>query len=232
MRITALIVAGGKGLRMGAGQPKQYIELNGLPILAHTLSVFDRCQIVTDICLVVPSSDIDFCRERIVKPVAPSKPVLLTQGGTERQHSVYNGIKSIDLDHDDIVLVHDGVRPFVTDLMIRECVEAAQKHGAAVLAVPVSDTLKVSDGSGTICKTIDREMIWAAQTPQTFRYSIIREAHDVAVQEKIIGTDDAFLVERLGKKVVIVQGSKNNIKITSPEDMVVASFMSEKNSAL
>lgn len=222
MRTTAVIVAGGKGLRMGMDVRKQYLLLDGIPVLAHTLRVFDRCPAVTDICLVAPFFDLDYCRQAVVDVVSPSKPVLMVAGGDERQHSVYNGLQSLETAPDDVVVIHDGVRPFVDSGQILECVETAHRTGAAILAVPVSDTLKLSDGQGTVDRTLDRNKIWMAQTPQAFRYGLIREAHDRAVAENIMGTDDAFLVERLGGKVALVQGSRNNIKITTPEDMDLA----------
>ncbi len=222
MRTAAVIVAGGKGLRMRMDVRKQYLPLDGLPILGHTLSVFNACPVITHICLVVPPSDLKYCRQTIVEPVSSSKPVLLAAGGNERQHSVCNGLKALELEPDDMVVIHDGVRPFVSDRQIRECVDAAQESGAAILAVPVSDTLKLSDGHGVIDRTLDRQLIWAAQTPQVFRYGLICEAHNRAIMENVVGTDDSFLVERLGIKVSLVQGSRNNLKITTPEDIELA----------
>lgn len=229
MRTSALIVAGGKGLRMRMDVRKQYLQLGDFPVVGHTLRVFDLCPAITDICLVVPRSDLETCRHTIVEPLFLDKTVLLTAGGEERQHSVCNGLKALGLEAHDLVVIHDGVRPFVTNSQIVECVSAARATGSAILAVPVSDTLKLADGEGMVDRTLDRHRIWAAQTPQVFRYDLIREAHDRAVTENVLGTDDAFLVERLGGKVAIVQGSRNNIKITTPEDLEIARSLLETN---
>lgn len=222
MNITAIIVAGGQGLRMRIPLRKQYLELDGIPVLAHTLKTFDACPLISDICLVIPKEDHDFCLKCIVAPLFPSKPVRLVSGGNERQQSVYNGLRSLDLKPDDVVVIHDGVRPFVTEQHIRDCIDSARECGAAILAVPVSDTLKVADGHGMIEKTIDRHRIWAAQTPQAFVFELICEAHESAIRNHWIGTDDASLVESLGKKVKLIQGSRNNLKITTQEDVVLA----------
>lgn len=222
MKTTALIVAGGKGLRMNLSVRKQYLEFEGLSVLGHTLKVFDACPVIFDICLVVPGPDMDFCQQSIVTPLSLSKPCHLVPGGDERQQSVYNGLQSLSLDPPDLVVIHDGVRPFVKDQHIRDCVESAKVCGAAILAVPVSDTLKLDDGGAMIEKTLDRRKIWAAQTPQVFAYELIRKAHETALRNNIRATDDASLVENLGKKVKLVQGSRNNLKITTQEDIFLA----------
>lgn len=221
----ALIVAGGQGLRMQMEVRKQYIQFNGQPVLFHTLCVFDRSPAIESIFLVVPRDDMAFCRENIVASLQSPKEIRLVEGGDERQQSVYNGLAAISCDPDEIVLIHDGVRPFVQLNHIEACVEAAKYVGAAVLAVPVSDTIKRSDADGTIEKTIDRNRLWAAQTPQAFRYGLIRNAHDGALKSGMAVTDDSALIEASRHPVKLVAGSRNNIKITRPEDLDLASAL-------
>jgi 2-C-methyl-D-erythritol 4-phosphate cytidylyltransferase len=215
MKTTAIIVAGGQGLRMQMPQRKQYLELDGLTVLGHTLKKFDTCPFISDICLVIPGEDHDYCLNSIIKPLSPSKQIRLVSGGSERQQSVYNGLKAMDLKQDDVVLIHDGVRPFVTHQHIKACIDSAVECGAAILAIPVSDTLKIADDLKMIEKTLDRNRIWAAQTPQAFSFGLIWQAHLTANSNNFLGTDDASLVENLGIKVRLVQGSRNNLKITT-----------------
>jgi 2-C-methyl-D-erythritol 4-phosphate cytidylyltransferase len=222
MKITAIIVAGGQGLRMKMPKRKQYLELDGLSVLAHTLKTFNACSMISDICLVIPYDDHDYCLNCIVQPLCLLKPLRLVSGGNERQQSVYNGLKSLVMTPDDIVVIHDGVRPFVTDQHITDCINTARECGAAILAVPVSDTLKMADDHGMVEKTLDRKSIWAAQTPQAFSFGLIWEAHEAAIRNHWMGTDDASLVEALGKKVRLVHGSRNNLKITTQEDVLLA----------
>lgn len=229
MKTTAIIVAGGQGLRMQMPQRKQYLELDGLPVLAHTLKKFVTCPLISDICLVIPSEDHDYCLNSIIQPLSPLKPIRLVSGGNERQQSVFNGLKAIDLKPDDVVLIHDGVRPFVTHQHIKDCIDSAIECGAAILAIPVSDTLKMADDCGMVEKTLDRYRIWAAQTPQAFSFGLIWQAHETAILNNVLGTDDASLVENLGKKVRLVQGSRNNLKITTQEDVLLARNLLRNN---
>lgn len=219
--VSAIIVAAGKGRRMNAAAPKQYLILGGLPILSHTMLAVDACPEVDDICLVVPESDIDYCRKAVLAPIYLRVPVKMIAGGPQRQESVYNGLSSLVSDN-GIVLIHDGVRPFVGVDEIRRCIDAAKIHGACIPGLPVSDTLKAVDDGGDIIRTIDRGLLWHAQTPQAFQCRLIKDAHEKAKCEGVTGTDDAFLVERLGEKVHIVSGSIFNIKITTPEDLKMA----------
>lgn len=221
MKIWTIIVAGGQGIRMNHALKKQYIPLNQRPILFHTLRSFCKYRDIHGICLVVPKEDIDFCRQNILSSF-PDSHIVIAAGGKERQHSVYNGLCAINADNDDIVLIHDGVRPFVSSELISACIDGALKSGACIPAIPAFDTLKQTDNSGYIEKTVDRKRIWLAQTPQTFRYKIIRTAHDIAHQDKFIGTDDASLLERLNIPVKVITGSRLNIKITDPEDLALA----------
>ncbi|GAB6094584.1 2-C-methyl-D-erythritol 4-phosphate cytidylyltransferase [Desulfatiferula olefinivorans] len=220
--VIALIVAGGQGLRMQTAVRKQYLLLNGRPVLHHTLRVFDRTTVINRIVLVVPSSDLDFCRRTLVPEACPARDVLVVEGGAERRQSVYNGLCAMDAAPDDIVVIHDGVRPFVEPGHIDDCVRNARETGAAILAVPVSDTIKRADEAGNTAQTIDRLNLWAAQTPQAFRYCLIRSAHDDAARRNLTATDDAALLDMQGRSVKLVHGSRNNIKITTPEDLLLA----------
>ena len=228
-RIFALIPAAGMGKRMGSGSNKQYLLLDGMPILARTVAVFEASPLIDGIYLVSPEQEIPFCRSEVVERYGFTKVRAIVPGGAERQHSVHNGLRAIEgIAADDLVLIHDGVRPFVTAAMLEESVAAAQASGAAIVAVPVKDTVKVVR-EGVIAETPPREQLWLAQTPQAFRYGLIRAAHDEAAADGFLGTDDASLMERQGKPVQVVRGDYTNIKITTPEDMILAeAFLKEK----
>jgi len=220
--IAAIIVAGGSGQRMGASVRKQYMEVLGKPILARTLTVFDQCADVDRIVLVVPRDDYALCQERILAPLNLSTPLCLAPGGKRlRQESVFNGLRAAD-PNTEIAAIHDGVRPFVSPEDISRCVEGAKMHGACILGIPAFDTLKQTDGQGRIIRTVDRAAMWLAQTPQAFSYPLIMQAHQRALEEGFEGTDDASLVERLGHSVRIIEGSLGNVKITTPQDLILA----------
>ncbi len=200
---------------------KPYLELLDRPILAHTIGVFDRSVVIDAIFVIVGETDFDACRSVVIEPYGFQKVGGLVPGGETRQDSVFNGLKA--LPHDtDFVIVHDGVRPFVTDEIIFTCLEAAADCGAAVTAVPVKDTIKITDRDEFVVDTPDRSQLWAVQTPQVFRRDVLIEAHQHARREQIQLTDDAALVEQLGLKVKCVMGSYSNLKITTPEDLAVA----------
>lgn len=219
----ALIPAAGMGKRMGASINKQYLQLNGLPILAHTISVFERSPLIDSIYLVIPADEITYCREHIVEAGGFRKVAAIVAGGTERQHSVMNGLKAIrgNADDHDVILIHDGVRPFLTETMLRESIAAAQEHDGTLVAVPAKDTIKIV-ADGVVVDTPSRETLWQAQTPQSFRFGVIFAAHQAAEREGFIATDDASLIERSGGKIRIVAGDYRNIKITTPEDLTLA----------
>jgi len=219
--VYAVIVAAGKGVRMNCSTRKQYLELEGVPLLSLTLKAFDKCSSIDEIILVVPAGDIGFCIEKIINPAGIQKKVTTVAGGLKRQDSVYNGLLAVE-EKKSTVVIHDGVRPFVNPSSIEECIREAVLHGACILGLPASDTLKLADGSGYIEKTLERDSVWLAQTPQAFDYSLIKKAHDSARKEGFRGTDDASLVERIGEKVRIIRGNINNIKITTPEDLAIA----------
>jgi 2-C-methyl-D-erythritol 4-phosphate cytidylyltransferase len=210
------------GKRMEAGSNKQYLLLDGMPILARTVRIFQETECVDAVYLISPENEIPFCRSEVVERYGFTKVRAIVAGGAERQHSVYNGLRAIEgIQPDDLVLIHDGVRPFVSAPMLQDAVAAAQEAGAAVVAVPVKDTVKVVR-DGMITETPARERLWLAQTPQAFRYGLIRAAHEEAAAAGFLGTDDASLMERQGKPVRIVMGDYRNIKITTPEDMILA----------
>ena len=222
MKVTALIPAAGMGKRMGAGVNKQYLMLNEKPIVAHTITVFENSPFVDDIYLIIPEPEIPYCREQVVERYGFTKVRRIVPGGAERQNSVLNGLRAMaDARDDDLVLIHDGVRPFVPVHVLERALETARVHDGALVAVPAKDTIKIV-ADGIVRETPPRENLWLAQTPQAFRYGVIRAAHETAEAEGFLGTDDAMLLERLGKDVHVVLGDYRNIKITTPEDLILA----------
>ena len=231
MRVIALIPAAGMGKRMGASINKQYLLLAGRPILAHTLQAFEEAPFVDDIYPIVPADEIDFCREQVVERYGFTKVRAIVAGGKERQHSVLNGLRFLDgAAEDDVVLIHDGVRPLVPADLLRRSIDVAREYEGALAAVPVKDTVKVVT-EGLVTGTPPRESLWLAQTPQAFRYGVIRSAHEIAEAEGFLGTDDASLVERLGDRVHVVIGDYRNIKITTPDDLVLAEAFVQSTTA-
>jgi 2-C-methyl-D-erythritol 4-phosphate cytidylyltransferase len=222
-----IVVAAGKGTRMGTKESKQYLQLGDKPILVHTLELFESMDTVNEIVLVVGSDDVDRCRDW-TSQYAITKVKSIVVGGAERQHSVYCGLKELSTDW---VMVHDGVRPLVTEKAVRACCAQAELSGAAVLAVPVKDTIKQVDEAGLIVSTPDRRSLWAIQTPQAFRRAQLLEAHERAMAEQFVGTDDAMVVEHMGASVTVAEGEYTNIKITTPEDLPWAEFLLAKRRA-
>jgi len=229
MKADAVIVSAGKGVRFMEGQKKQFYSLGGKPILTHTLDKFETSPLIRSILLVVSQEDMDYCLKEVTEKYKFEKVSQIIPGGKRRQESVKNGIDALPKDT-DIVAIHDGVRPFVTKTMIEDSVRSAVRYGAVILAMPVKDTIKMSNPDGTVLKTLDRESLWQIQTPQTFQASVIKEAYRRATEDGFIGTDDASLVERLGVKVHILPGSYTNIKITTPEDLLLANLFLKMNS--
>lgn len=205
---------------MGSDTPKQFRTLGGLPVLVHSLRVLEAADSVDDVILAVPEADREFCLREIVTRHGLTKVRKVVAGGDRRQDSVRHGLSAVD-GKPDIVLVHDAVRPFLTREMVEGVIEQAAKHGAAVVAIPMRDTVKQVGADRLIECTVDRRSLWLAQTPQAFRFALLREAHRKAELEGIHATDDAQLVERLGHPVAVVDGSMENIKITRPEDLVI-----------
>lgn len=217
-----VIVAAGRGTRMGTKESKQYLRLADKPILVHTLELFQRMDLIVEIALVVGREDRDRCRAW-VRDYGLDKVAHVIEGGAERQHSVLRGLTS--LQDCEWVMVHDGVRPLVSERAVEACRKAALATGASVLAVPVKDTIKQVDGGGVIVATPDRSSLWAIQTPQAFRMELLLEAHERAREDGFLGTDDAMVVERLGHPVTVAEGDYTNIKITTPEDLPYAEFL-------
>ena len=226
MRAEALIVSAGKGHRFIEGKKKQFHLLAEKPILVHTLDKFEACSLIHSILLVVGEEDMDYCLEEIIEKYHYKKISQIVPGGKRRQDSVKNGVEFLSKDT-EIVVIHDGVRPFVTKEMIQDSIRSAIRFGAVVLAMPVKETIKMAQPDGTVLKTLDRESLWQIQTPQAFRVDVIKEAYHKATEDGFVGTDDASLVERLGVKVHILPGSYTNIKITTPEDLILANLFME-----
>jgi 2-C-methyl-D-erythritol 4-phosphate cytidylyltransferase len=223
--VSAIIVAAGKGVRMNADTKKQYLHLGGEPIVIRTLRVFAACPFIGRLYLMAPPNDQAYCRDLILKYPEIHSKCRVVSGGKSRQASVYNGLLAMEkeVSENDPVLIHDGVRPLVTREQIEACVSSAAKNGACILAVPAQDTLKqVKDGSDIITATLARRHVWLAQTPQAFKYDLIRRAHESAMADGVTGTDDAMLVERISHPVHVVPGSKTNLKVTTPDDLILA----------
>ncbi|MDK2848296.1 MAG: 2-C-methyl-D-erythritol 4-phosphate cytidylyltransferase [Desulfuromonadales bacterium] len=216
-----LIPAAGMGRRMGASVNKQYLPLGDRPVLSHTIALFDRHPNIDHIFVICPETEIPLCRREVIEPFGFTKVRPLVAGGAERQDSVRNGLMACQAGEQDIVLIHDGARPLLSPELIDPAIDAARRHGAAIVGVPVKDTIKLVSG-GMIDTTPDRRLLWQAQTPQCFRFGLIRDAHVKAVQENYRGTDDASLIEWLGNPVAVIEGNYRNIKITTPEDLVLA----------
>jgi len=224
MKNVAIIPAGGSGKRMDSRFPKQYLPVGDIPLLVHTLKIFQLSLLIDDILLVVPEEDIHKVGSLIVERYSLSKVSQILAGGNKRQDSVKNGLDVIG-DDCDIVLIHDGVRPFISGELIRLAVQEAAKHGAVAVGVPVKDTVKRVDQDGWILETLNRQMLWLTQTPQAFRRLIIQEAYQRAYQDHFYGTDDASLVERMGHPVRMIPATYENIKITTPEDLLLAELL-------
>jgi 2-C-methyl-D-erythritol 4-phosphate cytidylyltransferase len=207
---------------MGGALRKQYMPLDGTPILGRTLSVFVHSGLFDEIVAVVPGNDIDYCRTTLLEPLAMADRIRLVAGGGQRQESVRRGLARCRGGATDVVLIHDGVRPFIDVALLRACLAAAAQHGACIVGYPEADTLKRVNRQGFILDTHPREGLWCVQTPQGFQLGLIRAAHQQAREEGINGTDDAQLVERMGRPVRVIAGSALNIKITRPEDLELA----------
>jgi 2-C-methyl-D-erythritol 4-phosphate cytidylyltransferase len=238
MKVVVIIPAAGLGTRMAPASEskgrkpaasKQFFELGGTPVLVHTLRKFAASPEVNEIYVALRGNEIPGFRARLEKESKGSsgKRIELVEGGEHRQQSVANAIAAVSAAADDIVLVHDAVRPFVTGEIIHDVIEAARKYGAAIAGMPAMDTIKQVErtaAGAVIAATVPRERVVMAQTPQGFRYSVLKKAFDEATADGFLGTDEASLVERSGHEVVVVMGSPRNIKITTPADMELAEF--------
>lgn len=218
--VVAIVPAAGRGIRMGGSVPKQFLSLGGEPLIVQSLRTLQAASVVDQIVLAVPLADVKYCEDEIVLQHRFTKVRCVVPGGAERQDSVRHALAQVHSEA-EIVLIHDAVRPFVTQGMIEEVVAAARKEGAAIVALPMRDTVKQVRADGTIERTVDRTPLWLAQTPQAFRRDWIEAAHKKAHDEGIRATDDAFLMEWLGYSVSVVEGSGENIKVTRPEDLVI-----------
>ncbi len=221
--MVALIAAAGSGKRIGGRVNKQFIEIEGRPILAHTLVPFENCSAVDEILVVAPKDWLFFVAQEIIDGMGFRKVRRVVEGGPERQDSVYAGLKALE-PSTEIVVIHDGVRPFVDADMIERAIAEARKTGAAIYAVRPRDTVK-RGRSEMVEETLAREELWLVQTPQAFRYPLILQAYENARSKGLVGTDDAALVEWLGQKVSVLEGSHWNLKITTPEDLEIARFI-------
>ena len=228
MKATVLIPAAGVGRRMGTAVSKQYLSLAGKPILAHTLSLFEHHPLVEHIYLIVPQSDIDYCRQQIVNTFGFNKVNNIVAGGAERQDSVWNGLKALmsdGLDEPEMpVLIHDGARPLFDSALLSQLIDIVAEKGACAVGVPVKDTIKDVDGE-QITGSPDRKRLWHAQTPQGFQYQLLINAFERAIADKFRGTDDASLLERIGYPVQMLEGSYRNIKVTTQEDLLIAAAL-------
>ncbi|MDA3903120.1 MAG: 2-C-methyl-D-erythritol 4-phosphate cytidylyltransferase [Desulfuromusa sp.] len=225
MKVTVLIPAAGTGRRMGGSVSKQYLELAGKPILAHTLTLFENHPLIENIYPIVPPGDISYCQRQIIDCYGFSKVRRVIAGGINRQDSVRNGLNALVEDGFDQpqrpILIHDGARPLFDCKRLSALIEVVRKTGACTIGVPVKDTIKDVVNS-RITGSPDRSRLWQAQTPQGFQYRLIREAFDRADADGFIATDDASLLERLGHPVQMLEGDYRNIKVTTPEDILIA----------
>ncbi len=215
-RADAVIVAAGCGIRSGLSYPKQFFEVGGRPVLAYTAEAFLSYEGVKSVVIVLPEENFEEYRAYMQK-FTDSDRVKYVCGGKERMNSVYNGLLALEEDHAPVVLIHDGVRPFVTERIITDCIESAERFGTALAAVKVTDTVKRVK-NGIVADTVDREELYLAQTPQAFLYELIIAAYDTAFDEGKSFTDDCGVCENIGARIRIVNGSKDNIKLTLPED--------------
>ena len=229
--VTVIIPAAGQGKRMMAGINKVFLELSGKPILARTVKKFSDCNEVNNLIIVVAEEEISSIK-RLISGIPNVKPFEVVAGGAERQYSIANAIKYLPEDT-EIVLVHDGARPLVSEETIKNVIAATMTDGAAIAAVPEKNTVKIVDKKGMVQRTPDRSSVWEVQTPQGFRRDILVQAYKLAEKENFLGTDDSGLVERLGIPVKVVKSDYQNIKITTPEDLLIGeAFIREERLSL
>jgi 2-C-methyl-D-erythritol 4-phosphate cytidylyltransferase len=226
MRTLAVVTAAGEGLRMGTGRAKQFLDLCGRPILAVTLVAFERSPAVHEVNLVVPESEVDYCRKQIVQRYGLEKVRQVLAGGRRRQDSVRLGLEASAGAGFEFAMIHDGVRPLLKPELIQRISNAVKEAGAVIAALPAKDTVKEVDKDRLVRKTCDRRFIWLVQTPQAFRYEEILKAHRKALEEGWDEvTDDALLMEKTGIPVYLVEGEEDNIKVTTPYDLELARFL-------
>ena len=219
-RIAALIPAAGSGSRMGGPVPKPFLRIGGCAILARTLEVFEACRVIDEVWVVVAPEHRLLCRQTVVEPNGFRKVQGVIAGGATRQESVWQGLQRVD-DGIDLVVVHDGVRPFVPEILVRQTLHYAALYGAAIAAVPLKDTLKRVSETGEVEATVPRDGLWRIQTPQAFRRHVLQAAFHYARERGIMATDEAGLIEAFGQPVKIVPGVESNVKVTTPDDLLV-----------
>lgn len=217
--VSAIILAGGRGKRMGSEVSKQYIEIKGKPILYYTLKKFIDCKSIDNITLVLPEDEIEYCENEILEKYSLNIDRIII-GGKERQDSVYNALKSIFAT--DIVLIHDGARPFVSNRIIEQGIKFAKIYGAAAPGVMPKDTIKIKNEECFSIETPNRDKLVAIQTPQVFKFNTILECHKKIKKDNIVVTDDTMVAELYGNKVYLYEGDYTNIKVTTPEDLILA----------
>ncbi|WP_308001220.1 2-C-methyl-D-erythritol 4-phosphate cytidylyltransferase [uncultured Clostridium sp.] len=217
--ISAIVLAGGRGKRMNYHKSKQFIEIKGKPVLVYTLEKFIYNKSIDEVILVLPEDEVDYCKKEVLQKYS-LKVDRIVIGGKERQDSVFNALEAME--KADIVLIHDGARPFINEKIIEEGIKYANIYGAAAPGVTPKDTIKVKNEDNISVDTPDRNMLVAVQTPQCFKYDEIYQCHRKIKEENAIVTDDTSVVERYGHKVYLYEGDYTNIKITTPEDLILA----------
>ena len=230
MQVFAILPAAGIGTRMAASQPKQFLELNGLPILIHSLRAFASVPRITGIYVAVRRNEIERVQAQVAEHAAKfgfAERIHVVEGGENRQESVAHALAALPSSEDDIVLVHDAVRPLIDTATIERTIDAVAEHGAAIVGLPAIDTVKQVERTAhgaLITSTIPREFVVLAQTPQGFRFGLLQQAFAEALADGFVGTDEASVVERAGHPVAVVAGSQVNLKITQPGDLALAEF--------
>ena len=228
-RNTAIVLAAGQGKRMHSKIQKQFMELNGMPVLCYSLRCFQESPLIRDIILVTGEEYVSWCKEEIVEKYGFTKVSAVVSGGKERYASVYEGLRACK--DTEYVLIHDGARPFIDNGIIERGLMAAAQTGASVVGMPSKDTVKIADAEGNVSETPDRSSVWIVQTPQIFRYPLIYDAYTSILKKEMTGiTDDAMVAEHeTGVKIRFSEGSYRNIKITTPEDLVIAEAFLREN---
>ena len=228
-RNTAIVLAAGQGKRMHSKIQKQFMELNGMPVLCYSLHCFQESPLIRDIILVTGEEYVSWCKEEIVEKYGFTKVSAVVSGGKERYDSVYKGLRACK--DTEYVLIHDGARPFIDHEIIERGLMAAAQTGASVVGMPSKDTVKIADVEGNVSETPDRSSVWIVQTPQIFRYPLIYDAYTSILKKEMTGiTDDAMVAEHeTGVKIRFSEGSYRNIKITTPEDLVIAEAFLREN---
>lgn len=227
-KCTAIVLAAGQGRRMGTKVQKQYLEIQGKPVLYYALKAFQDSELIDEIILVVGENQEEYCQKEIIEKYSLNKVNQIVQGGSERYYSVWNGLQAMG--NDGYVFIHDGARPFINGDIIKRAYESVVENKACVVGMPVKDTIKIADEQGYAKETPNRSYVWAVQTPQVFETQLIKKAYSELMGSSDISvTDDAMVAERmLGVKVKLVQGSYENIKITTPEDILIANEFVKK----